>query len=86
MTRHGYLPLPSLLGDGDKGIEIVYSEEKIFCIQGRLWQPRQLKNLLFRHDKPNKPIKKTKEGPLSFVLFESPFTSVSTVSRGHPSL
>jgi hypothetical protein len=28
----------------------------------------------------------TKEGPLSFVLFESPFTSVSTVSRGHPSL
>jgi hypothetical protein len=29
-----------------------------------------------------------KEGPLSFVLFESPFTSVptSTVSRGHPSL
>jgi hypothetical protein len=35
------------------------------------------------HGKPNKP---TKEGPLSFVLFESPFTSVSTVSRGHPSL
>jgi hypothetical protein len=27
----------------------------------------------------------TKEGPLSFVLFESPFTSVSTVSMGHPS-
>jgi hypothetical protein len=26
------------------------------------------------------------KGPLSFVLFESPFTSVSTVSRGHPSL
>jgi hypothetical protein len=24
---------------------------------------------LYRHDKPNKP---TKEGPLSFVLFESP--------------
>ncbi len=24
--------------------------------------------------------------PLSFVLFESPFTSVSTVSRNHPSL
>ncbi len=23
--------LPSLLGDGDKGIEIVYGEEKIFC-------------------------------------------------------
>ncbi len=27
-----------------------------------------------------------KEGPLSFVLFESLFTSVSTVSWGHPSL
>jgi hypothetical protein len=27
--------------------------------------------------KPNEPIKK---GPLSFVLFESPFTSVSAVS------
>ncbi len=26
-------------------------------------------NLLYRHDKPNKP---TKERPLSFVLFESP--------------
>ncbi len=26
------------------------------------------------------------EGPLSFVLFESPFTSVSTVSRDHPPL
>ncbi len=36
-----------------------------------------------RQDKPSKP---TKEGPLLFVFFESPFTSVSTVSRGHPSL
>jgi hypothetical protein len=26
------------------------------------------------------------QGPLSFVLFKSPFTSVSTVGRGHPSL
>jgi hypothetical protein len=51
---------PSLLGDGSKGIEIVYGEEK---------------------DKPNEP---SKEGTLSFVLFESPFTSVSTVIRGHP--
>ncbi len=39
--------------------------------------------VLYRHDKPNEP---TKKGPLSFVLFESPFTSVSTVSRGHHSL
>jgi hypothetical protein len=28
----------------------------------------------------------TKEGPLPFILFESPFTSVPAVSRGHPSL
>jgi hypothetical protein len=27
-----------------------------------------------------------RKDPLSFVLFESPFTSVSTVSRGQPSL
>jgi hypothetical protein len=46
-------------------------------------QPRLDKNLLYRHDKPNKP---TKERPLSFALFESPFTSVSTVNRGQPSL
>jgi hypothetical protein len=35
------------------------------------------------YDKPNEP---TKEGLHSFVLFESPFTSVSTVIRDHPSL
>jgi hypothetical protein len=29
---------------------------------------------------------RTWEEPLSFVLFESPSTSFSTVSRGHPSL
>ncbi len=34
-------------------------------------------------DKPNKP---TKNGSISFVLCESPFTSVSIVSRGHRSL
>jgi hypothetical protein len=50
------------MGDGDKGIEIVYKEE-------------QLSN-----------IKPPKEGFISFVLFESPFTPVSTVGRGHPSL
>jgi hypothetical protein len=48
---------------------------------GRLEQPRLNKNLLYLHDKPNEPIK---EGILSFVLFESPFTLVSTISRGHP--
>jgi hypothetical protein len=43
------------------------------------------KNLLYRHDKPNEPT----EGRIPFiffVFFESPFTSVSTVCRGYPSL
>jgi hypothetical protein len=38
---------------------------------------------LYRHDKPDKT---TKKGPLSFELFESPFTSVSTFRRGHHSI
>jgi hypothetical protein len=57
--------------------------KKLFCIQGRLEQPRLNKNLLYWRDKPKKP---TKKGPLSNVLFETRFASVSTVSRGHPSL
>ncbi len=77
-TQHGCLP--SLLGDGDKGIKIVYGEEKIFGT-GRLEQLRLNRNLLYRYGKPNEP---TKEGPLTFVLFESPFTSVSIVSRATP--
>ncbi len=55
-------------------------------VRNRLEQPRLIKNLLYRHDKPKEP---TKEGSLSFVLFEFPFSSVSTVSRDqrdHPSL
>jgi hypothetical protein len=82
-TQHGCLTtVTSLLGDGGKGIEKVYSKEKK-CVLGRLEQPRLNKNLLYRYDKAKEP---TKEGPLSFVLFESPFSSVSTFSRGHPSL
>jgi hypothetical protein len=54
-----------------------------YFVPGRLEQPRQNKNLLSQHDKPNEP---TEEGPFSFVLFESPFFLVSTVSRGHPSV
>jgi hypothetical protein len=50
---------------------------------GRLDLSRLNKNLLYWHNKPNEP---TKEGHLSFVLFESPFTSILTVSRGHHSL
>jgi hypothetical protein len=39
--------------------------------------------VLYWHEKPEES---TEEGPLSYVLKESPFTSVSTVNRGHPSL
>jgi hypothetical protein len=42
-------------------------------------QPRQDKNLLYRHNLINQSTR-------SFVLFESPFTTVLTVIRGHPSL
>ncbi len=38
---------------------------------------------MYQHTKPGEP---TKQGHLLFVLFESPITSVSTVSRGHPTL
>ncbi len=55
--------------------------KKKYFVLGRLEQPRQDKNLLYWNDEPNEPIK---EGPLSFVLFESPFASVSTVRRVHP--
>ena len=60
----------------------MHEEEKYFVL-GQLEQPRQNKNLLYWYDKPNEP---TREGPLSFVLFESPFTSVSTLSQPGPPL
>ncbi len=75
--------LHCLLGDGDKWIEIVYGEKNIFCTGPTRAAKAGQKSLLYRHDKPNEPLK---EGPLSFVLFKSPFTSISKVSRGHPSL
>jgi hypothetical protein len=59
---------------------------RIMFMNSGSWLIRAAKaeqNFLYRADKPNEPIK---EGPLSFVLFESTFTSVSTVNRGHPSL
>jgi hypothetical protein len=62
---------------------IVYGEEKNILYWTDWSSQAQNKNHLYRHDKPNEPIK---EGPLSFVFFESPCTSVSTISRRHPSL
>jgi hypothetical protein len=75
--------LHSLLGDGEKLSESVRGQGKKCFVLGRLELPRRDNNPLYGHDKPIEP---TKEEPLSFVLFESPFPSVSTVSRGHPSL
>ncbi len=54
-----------------------------FFVLGRLEQARQVKNLLYRHDKTNEP---TKGWPLSNVLRESPLDSVSTAGKCHPSL
>jgi hypothetical protein len=67
--------------NGDKLNAIKYDEE-IFCI-GPTRAAKEGQNLLYRHDKPKRP---SKEGPLSLILLESPFASVLTVSRGHPSL
>jgi len=72
-----------LLGGGEKGFETGYGEKKNYLVLGRLEQPRQYNNLLYRHEEFNEP---TLEGPLSCVLFDSIFASVSTVSRSHPSL
>jgi hypothetical protein len=59
----------------------VYGEDKKYFVLGQLEHPRQDKNLLYRRNELNKP---TKEEPLSYVLLESPFASVSTVvRRGH---
>ncbi len=79
--------LPSLLGDGDKiqmnWISVRWG--KIFCVGPTTVElPKQDKNLLYRQDKPKG--EPNMEDPLSFVLFESPFPSDLTVSRGHSSL
>jgi hypothetical protein len=55
---------------------------KIFCI-GLTRAAKAGQKTIYSHNEPNEP---TKEGTLSYVLQESPFASVSTVSRGHPSL
>jgi hypothetical protein len=85
MTRNAYketgdparLPAQLILCDGNKGSEILYGEEKnILYLADYRSQGMQNKNISYRHTKPRET---TKIGPLSFVLFESPFSSVSTV-------
>jgi hypothetical protein len=71
-----------LLSDaGDKGIEIVYGEEEniLYWVE---YSSQDKKSLV-----PARQAQLTNQGKtLSFVHFESPFTSVSTGGRGHPSL
>jgi hypothetical protein len=80
-TRHGCQP--SLLGHGDKWIEMVFGEEKIVCTELTSAAKTEQKSLV-----PARQAQRTNQGrgPLLYVLLESPFASVSTVSRGHPSL
>jgi hypothetical protein len=59
------------------------ARKKIFCTGPTRAAKAEQKSLVPARQAPNEP---SKEGPLSFVLFESPITSVSTVGKGHPSL
>jgi hypothetical protein len=49
-TQHNCLP--SLLRDVDKGIKIVNGEGKNICTSSTE-QPKQNKNILYQHDKPD---------------------------------
>ncbi len=75
--------LPSLLGDGDNLFKIMHGIKNVFLLRRLDAAKAGQKSLVYWHIKPNEP---TKEGPLAFVLVESPFVSASTVSSGHPSL
>jgi hypothetical protein len=75
-TQHGCLP--SLLGNGDRGIEIMFGEEKKIFVLGQQGQLRQDKNLLYRHDKPNEPTKKE----LFHLSSLSPYTPQFQQSAG----
>jgi hypothetical protein len=53
-------------------------EEKNVLSWADYRNPRQNRNLIYRHNEPNKP---SKEEPLSLVLHKSPFSSVSTEKK-----
>ncbi len=81
-TKHGCLP--SLPGDGDKGIEIVYLQitmrKKVFCTRPtRASKAKQKYHV--RHDKLKEP---TKNKPLSYVLFESHSPQFQQLARDTP--
>jgi hypothetical protein len=68
---------------GAKELKNCTVRNKIYCTGRTRVANIEQKSLVLRHDKPNE---QTKEGPFSLVLFESSFTSLSTVSRSTPSL
>jgi hypothetical protein len=70
------------MGDGDKCIEIVYGEEKIFYAgETRAAKAEQKFSCTGTTGPTNQP----RKAPFINTLWV-PFTSVSTVSRGQPSL
>jgi hypothetical protein len=73
---------PATWAMGTQEVEMCTLRKNYFVL-GQLEHSRQDKNLLYQHHELNEP---TKEGPLSYVLLDSPFASASTVSRGHPTL
>ncbi len=82
LTRTDVLPaelehgcLLSLLGDGVKRTVLVYGEEKNILYQADQSSQGRTKITCTGKNEP------TKDRPLSFLFFESPFSSVSTVSR-----
>ncbi len=81
-TQH--VCLLSLLGAGGQrnGNSMYTVRKKIFFTGPNRAAKAEQKSLV-----PARQDQRTnQEGPLSFVLFESPFTSVSTINRVHPSL
>jgi hypothetical protein len=65
---------------GQKWIETVFGGKKIFCTGPTRAAKAEQKSLV-----PARQAQQTNQGRnLSFVLFEPPFTSVSTVSRATP--
>ncbi len=70
-TQHGCLSI--LLDDGDKVMEIVYGEEKIFCTgPNRTAETEQKSHVSARQDKPNEPTREEDPFHLSSLSPHSP--------------
>jgi hypothetical protein len=76
--RHGTTACPAGWAMVTNKLNNVRCVKRNICTLGRLEQPRQEKNLLYRHDEPNEP---TKEGPLSYVLLESHLSQFNSLTH-----